>query len=156
MVEQWPFKPLVQGSSPCTLTLCLNGLVQGPPEGARTVGPLRAHFPFKWSCSKNGSGSPGRGRGQSSPCTLTFHLSDLVQKTGSGSPGRGRGQSSPCTLTYYLNRPGSVSRCKFGSSLIFIRNIPNKLLEELSFYATNLASPFASSPAKGGTRKVIA
>lgn len=23
MVEQWPFKPLVQGSSPCTLTVTL-------------------------------------------------------------------------------------------------------------------------------------
>ena len=26
MVEQWPFKPLVQGSSPCALIFCLRGV----------------------------------------------------------------------------------------------------------------------------------
>ena len=48
MVEQWPFKPLVQGSSPCTLTLYLKSWFMVPRKGARTVEPLHAHFVFKY------------------------------------------------------------------------------------------------------------
>jgi hypothetical protein len=46
MVEQWPFKPLVKGSSPFALTFYLKPLVKGTLWGV-IFEPLRAHFLFK-------------------------------------------------------------------------------------------------------------
>jgi hypothetical protein len=46
MVEQWPFKPLVKGSSPFALTFSLKELVKGTLKGG-IFEPLRAHFYFK-------------------------------------------------------------------------------------------------------------